>query len=366
MALIESSLPNSARKGWRCPVCRRATRARGGLLSLPNNPLIVAAIQALYAGGANAGVCESGWRKEKSGAPYYDFWSGSGGRIRVWVAAADTAKAWNDVESYSALSVDIAVALLAALAGDGVRSSTCAPRRDSVWLGGSAVMYAKDYRRFGAERLDFAQSVDIARERLLRMRFDIISYPGFDPISRTWKRDGITRRGVALFDVDVDQLPVANDTCTSATPLRLGAWSEHWLNAAGPMWVSPLPDALLKLDHRSSRGADVLAKKLGILLALSWGAARQQKQQVFEVRALLRRLGELRVASAIEAHYGGRLADRLEEAALRLSEAGLFQLEFKTALAQTARAEGRRWMEDWLDAKIAVSRPAFLNDPTRE
>ncbi|QGZ96595.1 hypothetical protein [Terricaulis silvestris] len=360
MALVDANLAQWEGKGWRCPVCRRATRARDGLLSLPNNPLIVAAVQALCAGGPHARASESGWRKDKSGAPYYDFWSGSGGRIKVWTASDDNGAAWSDVASYSALSIDVAITLLSALACDSLRASTCAPRRDAVWLGGSAVMYAKHYKRYGAERLEFAQSVDVEIERLLRLRFDVLSYPGFDPVSRTWKRDGITRFGVSLFDLDEDQPPVANDTCAGAMPLRLGAWADHWLNASGPMWVGSLPDALLKLDHRSSRGADVLAKKLGLLLTLSWGASRNKKHQDFEIRSLLRRLGELRSPGGIDAHYGGRLADRFEEAMLRLSEAGLFQHHLHAVDAQARRAEGRQWFEEWLGAKLTVQRPSFL------
>jgi len=317
-------------------------------------------MQAIYAGGPNAQACESGWRKDKSGAPYYDFWSGSGGRIRVWIEESSNAAAWQDVASYSALTGDVAITLLASLASDSLRASTCSPRRESVWLGGSAILYAKNYRRFGAERLEFAQAVETATHRLLNLRFDILNYPGFDPVSRTWKRDGITRLGVALLDLDEEQPPVANDTCAGAAPLRLGAWADHWLNAAGPMWVSSLPDALIKLDHRASRGADVLAKKLGILMTLTWGAARDQKHQAHEMRALLRRAGELRRPGAQDAHYGGRLADRFEEARLRLDEAGIFRMQVQSADADLARSDGRRWFEDWLGAKIKVARPNFL------
>lgn len=317
-------------------------------------------MQALFAGGPNANQSESGWRRHKSGAPYYDFWSGSGGRIRVWIEAPDHDTAWRDVASYGALTADVAVTLLACLASDSLRASTCAPRRESVWLGGSAVLYAKNYKRFGAERLEFVQVIDAAIERVLNLRFDILNYPGFDPVSRTWKRDGVTRYGVALFEIDQDHTPAANDNCTGAAPLRFGVWADHWLHAAGPMWVSPMPEELIRLDHRNSRGADVLAKKFGILMSLSWGATRDEKRQVHDVRSLLRRIGELRRPGAHDAHYGGRLADRFEEALLRLQETSVFEASIRSETAQAARREGRRWFDDWLDAKVSVARPTFI------
>jgi hypothetical protein len=334
------------------------------MLVIPNNPLIVAAVQALCAGGQGAGAIEGGWRQSRSGEPQFEFWSGSGGRIRVRVDADDGEAGWREVGAFSALTLDTAVALLTGLAADPFRQATCAPRREAVWLGAPAVLNAKGYRRFGAERSHFANAVDAEIARLLTLRFDIINYPAFDPVSRTWRRSGVSRADLALLELAEEHIPADPNDCSRGQPLRFGAWAEHWLNAAGPMWASPVPQVLVALDHRDNRGADLLAKKIGLLLALNWGAARSRQFIRLEIRTLLRRVGELRRPGAEGAHYAGRVTDRLEEALLRLAESGLMRSSIHAEAAAARRAAGRRWFEEWLSSEIVFDRPDFIT-PTR-
>ena len=304
---------------WQCPTCRLAAHARGGLLSLPNNPLIVAAVQAICAGGDQAELNEGGWRRDKHGAPVFEFWNGSGGRIKVSVAAAPQ-EAWSDVEGFSALTLDCAVTVLACLASPPFRAATAAPRCGHVWLGAPAILVAKAYRRFGAERAAFADVITRELVRLMRLRFEIVSYPAYDPTARKWNGAGVSRSNLTLFELAPDAgSPDFND-CSRGKPLRFGGWAQHWLNAGGAMWVGPLPAAALQLDHRNNRGADALAKKIAILLALNWGATRKRCEQSLDVRTLLRRVGELRRPGATTSNHAGRIADRLEEALLRLTE----------------------------------------------
>lgn len=147
------------------------------MLSLPNNPLIVTAVQALAAGGASAHVLDGGWRTSREGAPYFDFWSGSGGHIRARVASDEPQGAWSDIEAFSALTIDVAIALLAALAAPPFRSATSAPRRAPLRLGAPAILALKRYHRFGKEREHFAGMVEAEIARVLRLRFDIQAYP---------------------------------------------------------------------------------------------------------------------------------------------------------------------------------------------
>ena len=143
-------------------------------------------------------------------------------------------------------------------------------------------------------------------------------------------------------------------------PLRFGEWAEHWLHAGGAMWVSPFPQAILQLDHRNNRGADALAKKVAVLLSLNWGASRKNAELRVDVRTLLRRIGELRRPGAAVATHAGRLADRLEEALLRLTEMGVLPNQIRSEEAHVLRAANRRWYETWCEASIVFDRPGFI------
>lgn len=346
---------------WQCPTCRLAARARDEQIVVPNNPLVVAALQAICAGGANAKSVDGGWRRNQSGFPVYEFWNGAGGRVLVHVDATDASAAWKEVHSFSSLTLDVAVTLLSALASDHFRQITCAPRREAVTLGAAVVLNAKGYRRFGAERELFATAIALEMNRLERFRFDVISYPGLDPVSRKWKRDGITRTNLALVErgeSHADSPASERATCAFARSLRLGAWADHWLNGAGLVWTAHIPRDIVRLDHRENRGADPLAKRIALMLSLSFAAARDTREMRLTPRLLLRRIGLLPRLNAARPAHSGRIADRLEEALLRLSERRLLGSEFCGENALALRASGRRWFEEWLESEIVFRRPA--------
>jgi hypothetical protein len=221
----------------------------------------------------------------------------------------------------------------------------------------------KNYTRFGEERRAFADAVDAELMRLLRLRFEIVNYPGFNPAERRWSRTGVTRRSVRLFERgDASREPDPYD-CERSLPLRLGVWAEHWLHAGGPFWLTRLPVAILRLDHRDNRGPDGLAKRIALLLALNWGAARRTNEIRMELRTLLRRLGELRRPSAEPLAQVGRFVDRVEEALMRLDEQRIMRAGVATDAAAAMRVLGRRWFETWLGSEVVFQRPDFLAAP---
>lgn len=356
---FSATIASGKRVDWQCATCRLAARARDGALSAPNNPLIVAAVQAICAGGAATELNEFGWRRDRSGRPVFEFWSGSGGRIRVSVSGSDE-EAWADVEAFSTLTLDCAMGVLCCLASDAFRAVTSAPRREPVWLGLPALLAVKGYRRFGVEREAFADALELELHRVMRLRFEIIAYPGFDPTIKKWNAEGVSRAGVALFEIAPDAEQRDPYDCHRSLPLRFGEWAEHWLHAGGVQWVSPLAQAILHLDHRNNRGADALAKRVAILLSLNWGAARRSREIRVEVRTLLRRIGELRRPGAAAAAHAGRIADRLEEALLRLAESGILPNQLHSEEALVLRAKHRHWFETWCAASIVFERPGFI------
>lgn len=345
---------------WQCPTCRLAARTRESLIVLPNNPLVVAALQAICAGGPSAKALDGGWRRNRAGFPVYEFWNGAGGRIVVRVGIGDATAAWDEIESYSSLTVDVATSVLSGLASDPFRQFTCAPRREPVTLGAALVLYAKGYKRYGAERSVFAAATAAEMDKLQRLRFDIIAYPAFDPQTRRWNRNGISRSEVALVEAAQDDpMEPANDrtACPHARALRLGAWAEHWLNSAGMVWTAHVPRDIIRLDHRESRGADPLAKRIALMMALSFAAARDVSEIRLPVRLLLRRVGMLPRLDLARPAHSGRIADRLEEALLRLSEQEILKSQLRAAEALELRAAGRRWFADWLESEIVFQRP---------
>jgi hypothetical protein len=220
---------------------------------------------------------------------------------------------------------------------------------------------AKKYGRFGAERLEFASTIEAEIDRVLMLRFDVQKYPAFNPRTRGWDRNGITRSDIALIEVGSECPPPDPLECSMGRPLRLGAWADHWFNGGGPMWLSPLPQSVLAFDHRSNRGVDVVAKKTALLLALNWGAMRREKAIRTEVRTLLRRIGELRRASAGPQQHSGRFVDRFEEALFRLSDDAVMDVRVRGEAAADLRARNCHWFEAWLDAELVAERPDFLS-----
>ena len=360
---FSASFVTTPQSDWQCATCRLASRARDSLLAVPNNPLVVAAVQAICAGGPHAELNESGWRRDKNGRPVFEFWSGSGGRIKVSVCGANEA-AWADIAALSPLTLDCAIGVLTCLASDTFRAATAAPRREAVWLGAPALLSAKGYKRFGAEREAFADAIDVELQRLMRLRFELVAYAGYDPVVRKWNSAGISRSQLSLFELASAASPRDDFDCSRSMPLRFGEWAEHWLHAGGAMWVSPFPQAILQLDHRNNRGADALAKKVAVLLSLNWGASRKNAELRVDARTLLRRIGELRRPGAASAPHVGRLADRLEEALLRLAETDLLPNTLQSEEALVLRATNKRWYEAWCEAPIVFDRPAFIASAT--
>lgn len=172
----------------------------------------------------------------------------------------------------------------------------------------------------------------------------------------------MSRDDVALLEHAENEGADDPRECERGVSLRYGAWAEHWLNASGSVWISPLPQSLLVLDHRDNRAPDTLAKKVGLLAALSWGAKRDAKEQRLSVRALLQRTGELRRPGAAPDKHAGRLADRLDEALSRLSDRQILEGRLLADDARALRAAGRHWFTDWLEAEVVFAPPRFITD----
>lgn len=260
-----------------------------------------AAAAALMAGGPHARALQRGWRQTGDGRLIFEHRRPSG-RIEVSTEASGP-EAWAEVERFSALTLD---ALLAVdLAG----------RIDA-----EAVLQAKAYARCGDERRAFRAQAEAELERLRGLRLRLA------PTAEARPLEDFLRRG-----------PVAvRPPCAPTGPLRF--------------------------DHRANRGADVLAKKLAVWMSLQDEADARKPRPV---RAVLAAIGELPVNIGERGARSGRLADRFDEALMRLEEAGLSRLRYRGESA-CAGDRARGWITRWLRQSVVVEPlPATVPEPPR-
>jgi hypothetical protein len=97
-----------------------------------------------------------------------------------------------------------------------------------------------------------------------------------------------------------------------------------------------------------------------VLPALNWGATRKRSEQNLDVRTLLRRVGELHRPGATTSVHAGRIADRLEEALLRLTELHILPNRLFCDEATSMRAQSRRWFDAWCQGQVSFARPPFI------
>lgn len=232
--------------------------------------------------------------------------------VRVRFHAADAVTALREVSQISPLALDVLAVLADRLRTEDVevRLVRCAE-----------ILSAKGRRRWGEER--HALQAQVARELMRLGQFSV--GPDHEP----------------MFAVT----PVGEGRTGFVVALRDGvreAWQKAPLRRVSP--------TLLEFDHRSNRGADVLAKKLGLYFSLAGAGSRPL---VRSVATVLKAIGLFQ--EVVGGARGGRLADRFEEAILRLQERGLFLVAYRGGReppCDEVRIKG--WVKRWLDAELVV------------
>jgi hypothetical protein len=277
-----------------------------GVATAPDHPALRALVGALM--GAGPGASETGWRQGDGCAQVIQRVGLE--PVRVSLRAGSGEAAWREVCAITPLALDVLTVLIDRFEvdGGGVRLVRCAD-----------ILAAKGCRRRGEERHALEEQIGRELTRLGQISVGPAEQPIF---SVTPVGDQPTS-----FVVSLD-------------PLVRELW------AAAP--VRRLSRRLLAFDHRSNRGADVLAKKLGIYLSL---AIANGRPVVRSVRALLKAVGALHEVSG--GARGGRIADRFEEALLRLEENGLFAAAYRGGSEpDPSRIKG--WVKRWLDAELVI------------
>jgi hypothetical protein len=327
-----------------------------GMGTIPNNPLLAAAIAAIFKGGPRARDLFGGWERDAEGRLAYRHIGKRGGQILVHMDGGPGAD-WAAIEGLGALTADVALAVLAQLCEPGMGHKSRYPSLLAVPVSANAILRYKGVRRWGTERAVLQARIAEEMERLGRLAFTIESFPAFDPAQSRWSHRGVSATGERLFAA----APAPEGAGEAVWLVRLGGWSRWWMNTQGKVWPGPLPHALLELDHRANRGSAVLAKKIGIATMVLWGAARSRDRLERRIDHLLESIGELPRPEARDGHWAGRLRDRFDDALLMLMEEGVFeQIDWPAAFPPGAADRARGWAEPWLAARLTFHRPACM------
>ena len=306
--------PAAASAAWPDDPLPRARPAR----RIPDHPLISALFAALMAAGPSAAAC--GWRGVGSGAR--NLQRNGAWRTEICLEAGAQDDAWRALASISPLSLDL-LAILLSRPDDGAQHGGVRLIRTTE------VLEEKGCRRFGDERLALQRQLAAEVQALRRLTAE----PG----------------GPLLFNLT----PL--ESSEVAFLYEPGPWLEALFREGS---TRALPSRVFRFDHRANRGADVLAKKLAISLTLSLGEHAAAAPR--SVRSLLQQVGLAPTGLATRQGRGGRLADRFDEALLRLQEHGLFQVRYRGA--DPERTKG--WVRRWLASHVVITRlEGFMDGP---
>jgi len=278
-------------------------------MAAPDHTSVRAMLGALMAAGP--GAAAGGWRRGDQQA--YAVQRVGLEPVRIYLRAESAETAWREVCAVTPLALDVFTVLLCRFASGAFEARL---------VRAAEILDAKGCRRWGVERHALEEQIGHELVRLGRICVDGPHEPVFV----------VTPVDVRMESFFVTLNPVVT---------RL------WRGAP----VRRLNEQILQFDHRLNRGPDVLAKKLGLYFSL---AGCDGRPFVRSVRSVLKGVGAAQGPAAGGAR-GGRIADRFEEAVLRLQECGLFTVRYRRAddrLALDDRVKG--WVKRWLDMELVV------------
>lgn len=343
---------------------------------IPNNPLIAAAIAALFKGGPGARDMMGGWSEDADGRVSYRHLGKRGGQIVIYPDSAAVVarrngsgveKQWAFVEEFSALTVDVLLAMLAQMCEPSLGNKPKYPLLAPVPITAGTILRYKGLRRWGAEGAELRQRVDEEILRLQGLRFDVHQFPAWDPGVNRWNAKGVSIIGDRLFDIVDNQVLQTGGKARARSEIvwltRAGHWSQWWMNAQAKVWLSAIPQKILEFDHRRNRGSALLAKKISLNTMVLWGAVRSRGSMDRRIDHLLEDIGELPLPEVRDSHWGGRVRDRFDEAVLQLQEEEVFgHVEWPAGHEPGGPDRVKGWVDAWLASKIMLTRPGAFGE----
>ncbi len=316
-----------------------------GELAVPTNPVIMAALRAIYAGGP-----KNRWQSDSYGRPYYRHAARDGSvslffdsppdfksRFHPYYIATPrmdfvySGKIRQIVSGLSVETADVFLILMSRIAGltDPVNGVARIGLEEIAKLRGVNLRHGRSRTLFE----DFRQEV----LRLADMRLTLLwkDYRGGGTVSLGRERPD---RLLDILDMEHER----DGRTWTAFRFRCGQALSHFLDPEGLRWIGYYSRALLRLNPYT----DAFTKKLGTYwIMLGIIAGKKGQQPAATPKTILDFCGE-----AVHGQAPGRTVDAFIRAHERLADIGV--LESLPVLEPPDR--GRGYFGEWLDRSLTV------------
>ena len=325
-----------------------------GAALIGNNPPCHVLFEAIAKGGPNAKRMKNGWKGRDSDPESPVFRNPQ--RVKGdWTVFFDTgsgpvAEQWGRVERLSALHMKLGLFCLAKICDP--RQSMRHPSKEPT-----GVSYEDLRRALGLREKPMAEFKPLA-DSLVKDLADLKAT--VRGIMINGKPDGIAECPLFVVSKVWDkQYEFFDERAIIGWLIDPGPWAKHYFNRDAKPWLSTLQSAVLDLDHRGVRRADVLALHIATLLFVVAGGDQFKEQAITRTVAdLLEVAGELPEPEHRVKDWARRAVEALHAALETLQTMKLVAtVEYGTGYPD-AGDRGRGWVERWLSATITLTTPA--------
>ena len=330
-----------------------------GAAPVGNNPPCHVLFEAVAKGGPHARKQLKGWKGRDNNPedPVFRNPQRAKGDWTVYFdPQADSLIApWGRVEGLSALHTKLGLFAFAKICDP--RNNMRYPNKEPV-----GVSYEDLRRALGLREKPMAEFKLLA-DRLVKDWADLKAT--VRGIMINGKPDGIAECSVFVVSKVWDkQFEMFGERVQIGWLFDPGPWAKHYFNRDAKPWLSTLQQALLNLDHREARQAEVLALHIATLLFVVAGGDQFKEGAITRtVAELLEIAGRLPEPEHRGANWANRTAEALHVALETLLGARLLAaVEFGPTYPDPGE-RGRGWVEKWLNATITLTTPeaaAFL------
>lgn len=324
-----------------------------GVAAVGNNPPCHVLFEAVAKGGPNARNQKNGW-KSSSVAPEHKIFRNPQRVKGDWTVYFDmsdypVAEPWGRVEGLSARHTKAGLYFLAKICDP--RNNMKHPTKEPV-----GVSYEDLRRALGLKNMPMQEFKPLA-DGLVKDWTDLKAT--VRGIMINGKPDGIAECSLFVVSKVWDkQFEFFDERAIIGWLIDPGPWAKYYFNQKAKPWLSTLQQAVLDLDHRGVRRADVLALHIATLLFVVAGGDQFTEQAITRtVAELLELAGELPEAEHRSANWANRTAEALHMALETLQSMKLVAAVDYGPGYPDPGERGKGWVERWLKATITLTSP---------